>query len=158
MEVKFKADPTGTNYRNIITWETTGIGHETSIAVNPSGRIRLGQYDHLNGEYQDLHGSVFVRDNEWHHVAVVKSGDLWTLYVDGIQDGTLTLTPNNQSSSNLTTFRVGTLLSSQNTLIEFFKGDIDEVRIWDYSLCEVEVQNNMNCELIGDEEDLLSYY
>ena len=35
-------------------------------------------------------GSIYVCDNHWHHVAMVRSGSTLTLYVDGIADGTLT--------------------------------------------------------------------
>src|SRR5690606_36408923 len=40
----------------------------------------------------------------------------------------------------------------------FFKGDVDEVRIWNRALCQGEILNNMNCEVSLPQNGLYSYY
>ncbi len=40
----------------------------------------------------------------------------------------------------------------------FFKGDIDEVRIWNRALCLDEITSHMNCELVTPATGLMAYY
>ena len=158
IEASFKASSTAFGFRTIVIWQKNAPNHETSLAINPSGGIRLGQFDYQNFSWQELNGSTFVRDDEWHQVAAVKSGNQWTLYVDGNVDGTLTLASNNHAAENLTDFRIGAIKLNNGNLAEYFKGSIDEVRIWDYARCQDEILAQKDCELAGTETDLYAYY
>ena len=88
----------------------------------------------------DLYAGVTNANSNWHHVAVVRNGDVWQLYFDNIKKaevtkalGTITLdnaciaancvTPGN-SSPNLS-----------------FKGIIDEVRVYDRALSATEISS-----------------
>ena len=41
---------------------------------------------------------------------------------------------------------------------ETFQGDMDEVRIWNVALCQQQIQDRVNCELVGNETGLVAYY
>jgi|GEM_PF-1111256 len=74
--------------------------------------------------------------NEWHHVAVVVSkGGVSTFYLDGHPDGS-----GNVSSSipiNSLTLNIGTSHGSNS---EFFKGVLDDIRIYNRALSEAEIK------------------
>ena len=101
-------------------------------------------------------GSTSVIDDEWHHIALVLSGnDILNVlfYIDGIVDSF--------SSSS-----VGTLntVSSQGLLVgkgfsgNYFNGTIDEVRFWAVARTQREIRSCMHLTLVGNEEGLEVYY
>lgn len=64
-----------------------------------------------------------ISDSNWHHIAVIKSGDNWGLYLDGTQVGY-----RNQSitdSSFASPLRIG----SRDGSVRFFDGHMDSIRI-----------------------------
>ncbi|MBX2827800.1 MAG: T9SS type A sorting domain-containing protein [Flavobacteriaceae bacterium] len=159
MEAWFKANSSVGGFRTIICWQKTGRNHETSLAVANTGVLRLGQFDYQPPtRFQEIIGTTNVRDDQWHHVAAVKSGDDWTLYLDGVAEGTLTLHPNNSSFSGLTDLRVGNIQFNGGGRGEHFNGEIDEVRIWDIPLTQAQIQTNMNVSLTGNETGLKTLF
>ncbi len=86
-----------------------------------------------------LSGRTNVADGKWHHVAVTFEGagkNRLTLYVDGTPDGGGNLTPDADV--------VGHILRIGLTARDFwppngFKGDLDEVRLYDKALTPVEI-------------------
>jgi len=43
-------------------------------------------------------------------------------------------------------------------LSQFFKGNMDEIRTWNITRNQTEIQSNMDIELIGDKSGLVAYY
>lgn len=92
--------------------------------------------------------------NTWYHLAVAysKTGGYIKFYVNG----TLTNTINSGS--------LPTIAGSQPISMgawgsgRFFKGTMDDVRIWNVARTQTEIQNNMNSELSGTETGLVAYY
>jgi len=41
---------------------------------------------------------------------------------------------------------------------EYFEGDIDEVRVWNYERTVTEIANSKDAELVGNESGLVAYY
>ena len=156
----FKADPSAGGFRDIISWQKYVPRQlQTSIAVNRDGYIRFGQFDRINYKFQAIIGNTFIRDNQWHHVAAVKSGLNWTLYIDGNVDGSLVLHPQNKSYEGLIDFRVGNLFSAgAQKLIEHFKGNIDEVVVINRPLSQSEIADIRDCSVASDESDLYIHY
>jgi hypothetical protein len=52
----------------------------------------------------------------------------------------------------------GGFIGSDRGMFEFTNGSIDEVRIWNRALAQLEIQNNRNCELTTGQTGLLAYY
>lgn len=98
--------------------------------------------------------SGFVADGKWRHVASTrkKLNGLLNLYINGelISSG-------KGSNSSLTRpkyIRIGSLQTNK----KFFRGVVDEVRIWNRALSEDEIKASMNRELTGSEPGLVAYY
>lgn len=49
-----------------------------------------------------LTGSTAISDTNWHHVAITRSGNDWTLYLDGVSDGTATVAATQETGGELT--------------------------------------------------------
>jgi hypothetical protein len=78
-----------------------------------------------------------VPANEWHHVALVFQGGMALLYVDGAsRSGFSNTLASGQPLLAGTTFRIGAFETSTQYLA---KGRLDEVRLYDRALSQVEV-------------------
>ena len=101
------------------------------------------------GENHPINGTTVITQNAWHHAAVTYNGSCWKLYLDGVED-TLsgTACPNAPNrSDNTQHFGIGTLLSSTGARNGAFKGQVDEVRVWNRALSKAEIQANFTREL-----------
>jgi len=73
--------------------------------------------------------------NTWHHYALVYDGATARVYYDGVLYGVLTV--------NLNTNPVNLYLGRWAN--DYFEGQLDNVKIWDYARSQVEIMTNM-CE------------
>jgi hypothetical protein len=108
--------------------------------VNPTGSSNSGTNFPITGN------ATLVVDNNWHHVAATWDGSGWSLYVDGVLDGTKNW---NLTSPNAPSFprydsiqlaAIGTALSSNGTASGNFYGFIDDVRIYEGALGLSDIQ------------------
>ncbi|WP_281847975.1 LamG-like jellyroll fold domain-containing protein [Olleya namhaensis] len=91
-----------------------------------------------------IESNTTIPNNVWHHVACVYDNGIAKLYIDGVLDTTKTLinpTPNGSD------FAIGAIYIDKTNVLDFFKGDIDEVRIWDQALSITQLRYVMNQEL-----------
>ena len=107
------------------------------------------------GPADDLLSIVSVNDGNWHHIAATFDNGIKTLYVDGVLQGTQTVV------LPLAVNDDPVLIGSQSDFynpVRAFHGDIDEVRIWNFSKTEEQINSSKNCELQGNEVGLVAYY
>ncbi|MHC4582027.1 MAG: LamG domain-containing protein, partial [Planctomycetota bacterium] len=110
----------------VISCNTATGGNVGWLAVDASGGADFGS----------LTGTMFVTDNSWHHLAYTRIGDVGSLYVDGVLEGTHTV-GFNFSTDNL--WSVGQEWDGGPTASNFLIGTIDDVRIYDYGMSYAEV-------------------
>ena len=87
-------------------------------------------------DFGSLTGTMFVTDNDWHHLAYTRIGDSGSLYVDGVLEGTHTVNFN-FSADNL--WSIGQEWDGGPSASNFLVGTVDDVRIYDYALSYGEV-------------------
>ncbi|PIB30054.1 hypothetical protein BFP78_13355 [Gaetbulibacter sp. 5U11] len=104
-----------------------------------------------NGSANFITSTTTFNDDNWHHVTEIVTLSERSLYVDGTLIGTDT------SFSNQN-FGYIVLGASNITPGIYFEGEIDEVRIWNTALSIDDVNSTGNCQLEGDEANLLAYY
>lgn len=124
----------------IVATDASGTG------VSASHQIKLvnGKFVHYmyDGNMRTLVSPINVEVNQWHHVSIfVKANQFMGINVDGNVNylPTTVGTPWN----GLTEFRFGG--SAIN--VGDFNGKLDEVRIWDRTLCSDEILHYSNCEV-----------
>jgi concanavalin A-like lectin/glucanase superfamily protein len=140
--------------RSTIIWNGNQAGgHDPYIFyINEYGALEA-HVDFDNGEGVFITDTTPVSLNEWHHVALVISATYIRLYLDG--DLTEELIHNNGPAvKGYSHVAIGRHRYYQNP----FGGLMDEVRIWDRALTEVEMQNYMYAELTGNENGLVAYW
>ncbi len=98
--------------------------------------------------------SAVVADGNWHHVAATRrqSNGAMQLYVDGQlvvsgTNGTSTLSAPPQ-------MRLGSLATGLN----FFQGELDEVRIWNVVRTAEQIRQHLGHPLSGTESNLAAYF
>ena len=113
-----------------------GDGARWIIRVNEGGQLRT----EVQGG--NIIGTTLINDGFWHHIAVVVeddgSADITEvhLYVDGNPEEISASVDEPVNTGNVYNVRIGVYDVSQR----FFKGLIDEVRIYDRPLSEAEIQ------------------
>jgi len=132
--------------RTIVGWGGTAKGTAWNLAVNyvsgegPSGTVRLAA-----GESKVV-GTTLVNDNCWHHVAAVFANDGTPtvsdiqLYIDGkreVLSYSVDATLNTGTGFNV---NIGAMKYQSNDPVFFFKGKIDDVRIYDRALSDIELR------------------
>jgi hypothetical protein len=92
--------------------------------------------------------------NEWHHVAVTWDGSVIKFYIDGMLDSlrtpfTRSLIPNNLDLT------IGADFPGD---VEYFSGQLDEVRLWNIGRTQQQIKDNMHLKLTGSEVGLVGYW
>ncbi|SVE20136.1 uncharacterized protein METZ01_LOCUS472990, partial [marine metagenome] len=95
-----------------------------------------------------------VNFENWHHIATTFDGTNYKLYLDGVELN------NSTDLSGLTPPEPVTMIGSykgDRSLLAWL-GKIDEVRIWNDTRTQGEIQANMNKTMVGNEAGLVAYY
>ena len=129
------------NWRTVIFKERSG-GFAYALYANnknsrPAGKIYIGSE-------QTVLGSGILPLNSWSHLATTFDGTRLRLYVNGIQVAT-------KAQSGSIVSATGALKIGGNAIWgEWFGGLIDEVRIYNHALTQIEIQTDMNTPVPGD--------
>ena len=104
------------------------------------------------GGFRVINGATTVPLNTWTHLAGVWNGSILTVYINGVLDGTATVSG---GAFNATTnpVRIGASLTSES-----WDGRLDDVRIWSTARTVTEISTNMNGCLPGTTPGLLALY
>jgi hypothetical protein len=143
LEAWFKWNGANGNSQYIVT---NGNGNGYGIFLNSTGRI-----DAVLGGVLIITGTKTANPGEWTHVALVRTNTTTTLYVNGEATATSTATPLTPDQA----FVIGASGTGSN---DFFKGSIDEVRLWGVALTPETLIANSSISLEGTEDDLLAYW
>ena len=120
--------------KTVILKESFGGAVYNLYANEDTNRPISSFYD---GSYRVISGSKQLPANQWTHLVVTYDGAVQRLYVNGVEVARENVNGVIYSSS-------GKLRIGGNSLWgEFFKGYIDEVRIYNRALTETEVNNNL---------------
>ena len=133
-----------------------GSGSRRFHVVSWSNQLRLID-DSYNG------GSSFIAtlpatiddDGLWHHLAITKSGNTITLYLDDEQPF-IYETGTSLPFKLMTDLNIGLTGSNENR--SSWNGQVDEFRLWDEARSRAEIESTKNCELTGTETGLVLYY
>ncbi|MEM7101728.1 MAG: LamG-like jellyroll fold domain-containing protein, partial [Bacteroidota bacterium] len=122
------------------------------VQINSSGQLEL----YIEGSTKRWNTSL--NDSQWHHIAVVHSGGTTlastVAYVDGVLAGVLLSSSSTVSTSNISAIGIATSLPGN---VDYFEGDMDEIRFWSDARSATEIANNMDVILTGSETDLILY-
>ncbi|WP_397362439.1 LamG-like jellyroll fold domain-containing protein [Olleya sp. R77988] len=112
-------------------------GYDLKILNNDKLRMSWG----VSGT-NFIDSSTKIPDNEWHQVAVIYDGTNAKIYIDGVLD-----TDKNLPAPTTTSQSFFIAAAGKNTPNSHFRGNIDEVRVWNTALTEDQLHFLMNQEL-----------
>lgn len=121
-------------FMSVLMKEATGSYEYALYATDGAGNQASGWVG-ASGAYSPSVTAL----NEWHHLAVTFSDSTVRLYMDGVLKETQTGASAPVGSDGM--FRIGGTAVYAN---EFFKGLIDEVRVYDEALTPAELQTEAN--------------
>ncbi|WP_397362438.1 LamG-like jellyroll fold domain-containing protein [Olleya sp. R77988] len=124
----------------IIVSKNNGVeGYKFFLTDNNTVSFSIG-----NLPADRINSNTTLPNNVWHHVAVIYHSNTARLYIDGVLDNTKTIT---NPTPNGAEFAIGAIYVDKTNVLDYFKGDIDEIRIWDEALSLPQLQYVMNQEL-----------
>ena len=88
---------------------------------------------------------------QWYHLAVVKAGNSYTFYRDGIANGNVT------SSIPVPDVNAGLILGQAEGGFKL-NGSLDDVRIWNTARTAPQILSSKGTQLIGTESNLVGYW
>ncbi len=146
--------PTGGQWHfgnGLVDAEITGVQNDFGTALLGS-KLALG----IGNPDITLVSTSNVNTGNWVHVAVVYTsgpGKVAYIYINGILEASSTAVSGNARNTN------GQIAFGRaKSKPQFYNGDLDEVRIWNYMRSQCQIQNSMFCELTSSEPGLLYYY
>jgi len=127
-----------------------GFGFQ--IYLETSGTIHFVLRE-PSGNGVGLSSTTQIADGNWHHIAAVLNEENVSVFVDGSleTEGTFDNTVTGNGSDNLS-------FGHSPWASEYHSGLLDEIRIWNTSRTQSEIQNNMSTELNGNETGLVGYW
>ncbi|MES2566545.1 MAG: LamG-like jellyroll fold domain-containing protein [Bacteroidota bacterium] len=131
---------------------STGAG-ALQILLRRSGNSYYEFWVGNGGTWYNTNSVATPTLNVWQHVAATWNGTVASIYVNGVLSGTTT-----PAIATLGNASNNPVWLGGNTVNESFAGNIDEVRIWNRTLCQSEIQNNMNGEIATSATGLIGNY
>ncbi|HXC05291.1 MAG TPA: LamG-like jellyroll fold domain-containing protein, partial [Bacteroidia bacterium] len=159
VEADIKTSVSQPNYAGIVVkaGSSTNSGYQLVLVGNKIA-MEIGDGTTNLGVANGLQGTSLLDDGNWHHLSasVNRTTSTIVLSVDGNPEATVT----NAVIGWVLVTNTGALqlIGVERTNTSYFTGNIDEVRIWKRSLCQGEIQNNMNCEIATTATGLVANY
>ena len=123
VELFFRSNQNNQQYCSFISDEggiSSGLTILLNIASSSDGKIGVWQTGCVTGLTSTNGG---YNDNNWHHIAYVRNGSIATIYVDGINQASTTV------SGNPSTPAGAFIIGASTGLSRYYNGYIDEMRI-----------------------------
>src|SRR3989449_1738626 len=127
-------------------WSQT-LDDEYLFGISPTRQLYLAWQTTGGGawgtpSFNDVSGTGQIPLNTWAHIALVRSGATLNFSINGVLHASLNLVDTNPFRNGINTPRVGG--RGRGGVNRFFNGSIDEVRIYNRTLTQAEIQNDMN--------------
>ncbi|QBZ98933.1 choice-of-anchor D domain-containing protein [Flavobacterium sangjuense] len=153
--IKFDAVNNLSNAFTMMFWvRPTGqntLSNDRTIASKYDGttgyRVYLSTDNKINVSWTGgttVTSATVLPTSVWHNIGIIYSGGSVKLYIDGVLDSTVA---SSSPSANVNTFSIGAEYRSKSDTRNYFKGDIDEFRLWDKALTLNELRFIMNQEI-----------
>lgn len=134
-----KRDSGSVGSSSIVSKRNSTFSNGYDLRILDDNRIQMVW---RNGTLRSINSNTSIPSDEWHHVAVIYNGTTISLYIDGIRDNQANRVAPIASNEY---FYIGA--AARNSPMQFFRGNIDEVRVWNTNLSESQLRFVMNQEI-----------
>lgn len=129
----------GSKNKSILSKRDLAYTEGYDFKIDNTGRFEVSW---INGTTQTITSNAIIPEDEWHHLSIIYSGGTANLYIDGVLDESASLSAPVATSQSFNIAAAG-----KGILEAFFKGNIDEVRVWDSALTLDQLHYIMNQEI-----------
>ncbi|MCF6141528.1 T9SS type A sorting domain-containing protein [Flavobacterium sp. K77] len=135
------ANTSGTE-RTILS-KKSAAGNGYQIVLQNDNKVR---FEYYNGTtLRSAITNTIFPNAVWHNIAFTYASNILSIYIDGVFERTASMI--GVPSVSTGTFSIGGQYLSKTSINNLFKGDIDELRMWDRVLTVTEIQFIMNQEI-----------
>ncbi len=140
--------------QNVLSKSTDQVNNGYIFPRTDDGWASFSFWLTINGQWRVISApyltntTTAINLNEWHHLSATYDGFFMKIYLDGVLVNSQAITGSITPNTNDVT------LGIQQGKLEFYKGKVDELRIWNRTLPQCEIQNNLFCELNGSKTDV----
>lgn len=147
---------TGSGGISAIPLITKGRGENDSAGYNcnyfvgieaATGKLAADFEDLSTGLNHPAVGLTEIPVGVWQHAAVTFDGTAWTLYLNGIEEATVSTEGEVPENISIQHAGLGTAMNSAGVREGYFHGQMDEVRIWNTARDISEIQASMNAQV-----------
>jgi hypothetical protein len=125
-----------------------GANTEAALNIYSNSELRY----HWNGDHWNWKSGLIVPDNQWTFVALVIEQTQATIYMN-------TNSAVNSDAHAIEEFDTTLQLGrDKNFSNRYFRGSIDEVRIWNTARSAAELSSDMYTAIVGNEANLVGYW
>lgn len=118
--------------------DTAGYGIGVGAPSDGSGSTLFGLY----GQVAWLNSGATLTNGRWTHIAMVRRNNTTYFYIDGVEDdSTFSSTPGFPTSDRAS---IGFEYSTSNVPQRYYKGSIDEARVYNRALSAAEIKQLYN--------------
>ncbi len=151
LTIEFWVKPTNVSGDNTIIAHRNN-GNSQGLVFEMIGSNKLACYVRAGG-WRAI--ALYLTPNTWQHVAVVADATSGIKgYINGVLMTSKSFNAGFTQSNDV--WRIGR--NSQSSYPRYFKGGLDEMRIWNTARSESDLRATMNMELSGSESGLVGYY
>ncbi|MBS1650429.1 MAG: hypothetical protein JSU07_00325, partial [Bacteroidetes bacterium] len=147
--------PTGTQWyhgNGIVDAEVSGVANDFGVTLI-GNQIAFG----TGNPDVTIFSTSNVNTGNWVHVCAMftsnPSGKMW-LYINGVLEAQKLTGVSSNARSATSNVNFGRI----QTGINYYNGDLDEVRVWNKVLTSCEIISTMNCEMTPPNSNLWNYY
>nr|WP_321222405.1 choice-of-anchor D domain-containing protein [uncultured Psychroserpens sp.] len=134
-----KRDAADSGTKSIVSKRNASFTEGYDFYIRDNNRLT---FRWRNGTNQILNDNTAIPDDEWHHVAAIYDGTTVTIYIDGVESRSRNSPP--PIASDQSFFIAAAVKNSPRA---HFRGNIDEVRVWDVNLTPTQLRFIMNQEI-----------
>jgi len=144
---------TGTAIQNVVSKSSQSQNNGYIFPRTDDNWANVAGYLFVGGSFRTV-TAPYPSLNAWHHLAITYDGTTMRIYVNGVLSGSYAPPTAGAINNNTNPLVIG----NQTGYTEFFSGNADEIRIWNVTRTQAQIQANMNKEIDPSTAGLVSYY
>lgn len=137
-----KRDAADTGNKSIVSKRDNPYTTGYDLIILNNNRIRMS-WRNGGGGLRTINANTIIPNDEWHHVAFIYDGATGYIYIDGVLAGSQAR-PAPPADTDASFYIAA---AGKNNPTQFFRGNIDEVRVWDVDLTPAQLRYVMNQEI-----------
>jgi alpha-tubulin suppressor-like RCC1 family protein len=137
IEAWVRPDPSSDSRPLVRKAATTGFAYSLSLTTDSKTRAEVT----IGGTTYGVTGATTLTDSTWAHLAATYSGSQLKVWVNGVLDGTASVT----GSISATTEALS--IGGDSVADQRFPGRLDEVRLYDIALTEAQINADMGASI-----------